>query len=167
MKKWFSWIPMTLFLLAIWLLLAAMPLGLGTALLGFAASLVIVLMSRRLRPVLARPRKLGVICRLVGTVIADTLHSNLAILKLNFSRHLHYQPGFITVPLSIHDPHGLAILASIINYAPGTVWAGLAEDGQSMQLHILHLPLESDWVAFIKNRYEQPLMEIFESWKPS
>jgi multicomponent K+:H+ antiporter subunit E len=31
-----------------------------------------------------------------------------------------------------------------------------------VQLHILDLPQESDWEAYIIERYEKPLKEIFE-----
>ncbi|WP_211242685.1 Na+/H+ antiporter subunit E, partial [Halopseudomonas bauzanensis] len=29
---------------------------------------------------------------------------------------------FIRIPLDLRDPHGLAVLACIINSTPGTVW---------------------------------------------
>ncbi|AHG64197.1 Na+/H+ antiporter subunit E [Advenella mimigardefordensis] len=163
MKSWFSWLPMTMFLAVIWVLLADMPLGMGTLAFAGAASLIIVLMSRRLRPFLARPRRIWVILKLAGIVLADTFQSNVAAVKIILGYpKIEYTPGFVSVPLTLRDPHGLAILAAIINYAPGTLWAGFPESGEYVQLHILDLPQETDWAAFITERYEKPLKEIFE-----
>lgn len=163
MKSWFSWVPMTLFLAVIWVLLADMPLGMGTLVFALVASVIIVLMSRRLRPFLARPRRLWVILKLTGIVLADTFQSNAAAIKLVLGYpKMKYTPGFVAIPLTLRDPHGLAILSAIINYAPGTLWAGFPESGDYVQLHILDLPQENDWVAYITERYEKPLKEIFE-----
>lgn len=163
MKSWFSWVPMTLFLAVIWVLLAAAPLSTGTLVFALIASVIIVLMSRRLRPFLARPRRIWAILKLTGIVLADTFRSNMGAIKIVLGYpKIEYTPGFVSIPLTLRDPHGLAILAAIINYAPGTLWAGFPESGEYVQLHILDLPQESDWTAFITERYEKPLKEIFE-----
>lgn len=163
MRSWFSWLPLTLFLAVIWILLADVPLGVGTLVFALVASLIIVLMSRRLRPFLAKPRRLWVMLKLTGTVLADTFQSNMWALRLILIYpKTHIRPGFVTIPLTLRDPHGLAILAAIINYAPGTVWAGFPESGDSVELHILDIDPNTDWVAYIGERYEKPLKEIFE-----
>lgn len=163
MKRLFSWVPLTLFLMVIWVLLADTPIGLGTLAFALVASIIIVLLSRRLRPFLAQPRRLWVIVKLTVTVLADTFRSNMTTLGL-IARYpkIDISPGFVTIPLTLRDPHGLAILASIINYAPGTMWAGFPESGDSVQLHILDLQPDMDWIAYITERYEKPLKEIFE-----
>ena len=163
MKSWFSWVPMTLFLAVIWVLLAGTPVGLASVVFALVASLIIVLMSRRLRPFLARPRRIWVILKLAGIVLVDTFRANVVAIKLVLGYpKIKITSGFVTVPLTLRDPHGLAILAAIINYAPGTLWAGFPESGDYVQLHILDLPQEADWAAFIIERYEKPLKEIFE-----
>jgi multicomponent K+:H+ antiporter subunit E len=154
---------MTLFLAIIWLLLADTPLSTGTLVFGLAASVIIVLMSRRLRPFLARPRRIWVILKLTAVVLADTFRSNVVAIKIVLGYpKIQITPGFVSIPLTLRDPHGLAILAAIINYAPGTLWAGFPESGEYVQLHIMDLPQENDWAAFIIERYEKPLKEIFE-----
>ena len=57
---------------------------------------------------------------------------------------------------------GLEALACIITYTPGTVWARLSEGENLLTLHVLDLKDESHWIRTIKQRYEHPLMEIFE-----
>lgn len=61
----------------------------------------------------------------------------------------------------MRDPHGLAMLACIVTYTPGTVWVELTDDHR-LKLHVLDLQNEEDWVRLVQDRYERPLMEIFE-----
>ena len=44
---------------------------------------------------------------------------------------------------------------------PGTVWVELTDDHR-LKLHVLDLQNEEDWVRLVQDRYERPLMEIFE-----
>ena len=70
--------------------------------------------------------------------------------------------GFLQIPLEMRDPHGLAMLAVIITATPGTVWAGHDPADNVLTLHVLDLQDEAAWLQTIKQRYERPLMEIFE-----
>ena len=72
------------------------------------------------------------------------------------------QSGFMSIPLDLRDPHGLAVLSAIINSTPGTCWSELSADGRLLMIHVLDLHDEQWWVDTIKTRYEKPLMAIFE-----
>ncbi len=50
----------------------------------------------------------------------------------------------------------------IVTSTPGTVWAGLSPAGDALTLHVLDLKDEAEWIRLIKQRYERPLMRIFE-----
>jgi multicomponent K+:H+ antiporter subunit E len=54
------------------------------------------------------------------------------------------------------------MLAMILTATPGTVWVDLSTDSSELTLHVLDLKDETQWVRTIKQRYERPLMEIFE-----
>ena len=54
------------------------------------------------------------------------------------------------------------MLAAIVTSTPGTVWADLSPDGETLTLHVLDLQDEAAWIQRIKNRYERRLMRIFE-----
>ncbi|MET0542241.1 MAG: Na+/H+ antiporter subunit E, partial [Variovorax sp.] len=46
---------------------------------------------------------------------------------------------------------------------PGTAWAELALDRSSLLIHVFHLDDDdASFIAFIQQRYERLLMEIFE-----
>lgn len=130
-------------------------------LLGAALSLALARAGTALRPLSAHLRRPWGIARLLCVVALDVTRSNLAVGRLIWSRTARPTPGFIRIPLDLRNPHGLAFLACIVTYTPGTVWTELSADG-SLTLHVLDLDEESHWIDLIKQRYEQPLMEIFK-----
>ncbi len=70
--------------------------------------------------------------------------------------------GFMTIPLDLRDPMGLAILAIIITGTPGTAWIDYNSARNILILHVFDLVDETAWLNLIKNRYEYLLQEIFE-----
>ena len=98
-------------------------------------------------------------------VLIDIVRSNIAVARvvLGLTQSQRVTPGFMSVPLDMRDPHGLAVLAVILTATPGTVWVDLSEDGSRLTLHVLNLQDEEAWIRLIKQRYERPLMAIFES----
>ncbi len=50
----------------------------------------------------------------------------------------------------------------IVTATPGTVWAGLTAAEDELTLHVLDLEDEAGLIRTIKQRYEEPLMRIFE-----
>lgn len=150
------------FLAVMWLLLND-SLSAGHVVLGIGFAVLITMAVARLRPLPAWPHRLHVAIGLVWHVLIDIVRSNLAVgrIILGASRR---QPmiGFMKIPLDMRDPHGLAMLTVIITGTPGTVWAGHDAESNVLTLHVLDLKDEEAWVRTIKDRYERPLMEIFE-----
>jgi multicomponent K+:H+ antiporter subunit E len=70
--------------------------------------------------------------------------------------------GFLEIPLELRDPHGLVVLAVIVTSTPGTSWAGVSPGGRTLTLHVLDLKDEEGWIRLIKERYERPLLRIFQ-----
>ncbi len=74
-------------------------------------------------PTTVRVRHPLKIARLMVIVLMDTAVSNWKMataLMTKTSKQLHSE--FILVPLDIRDPNGLAALAVIATFNPGTVW---------------------------------------------
>lgn len=149
-------------LLAMWLIVNE-SLALHHWLLGIGFALGIAVLMRALRPKIAHPRRLLVALQLSWHVLCDVVRSNLAVGRIILGT-LHQQPkiGFMKIPLELRDPHGLAALSVIITATPGTVWAGHDPANNVLTLHVLDLQDEAAWLHTIKQRYERPLMEIFE-----
>lgn len=150
-------------LLGLWLLLNR-SLGAGHLVLGAVLALGIPLVTAGLRPLPVRIRRPGMVLRLALAVAADTVQSNFAVVRLLLApgRRRH-PPGFVHVPLDVRDPNALAVLAMIVCITPGTAWAELSPARSMLLLHVLERDDAEAIVATIKQRYERPLMEIFES----
>jgi multicomponent K+:H+ antiporter subunit E len=133
-------------------------------LLGSALALVFAWAASTLRPLQSRLRRLDTAALLILVVLKDIVTNNLSVARivLGTSRFRNLRSGFLRIPLDLRDPHGLAALAAIVTATPGTVWAGLSPEGETLTLHVLDLGNEAEVIQLIKQRYEQPLMRIFE-----
>jgi multicomponent K+:H+ antiporter subunit E len=137
---------------------------LGSIVFGVVLALALAWASVTLRPLRPRMRRPFAAFGLLATVVLDIVRSNFAVARvvLGLVRGREVRAGFVDIPLDLRDPHGLASLAAIITSTPGTVWADLTPDGKTLTLHVLDLRDEAEWIRWIKTRYEQPLMRIFE-----
>ncbi|MER1966408.1 Na+/H+ antiporter subunit E [Castellaniella sp. GW247-6E4] len=155
-------LPLPCLLLLLWLLLND-SLSTGNLVLGGSIALILSLLAPGLRPVRASLSHPLTAARLIGHVAADIARSNVAVgWRILRGDRAGALPGFLDIPLRMRDPHGLAALACIITYTPGTVWAGLDEQTHTLTLHVLDLQDREAWTRTIQDRYEAPLMEIFE-----
>ncbi|RJG41501.1 Na+/H+ antiporter subunit E [Mesorhizobium sp. DCY119] len=148
-------------LLVMWILLNGLSTGhivLG-AIIGIAASWAMT----ALQPAKPRLRRWGLIPALFITVMGDIVRSNIAVAGIVLrGRRGQRTSGFVTIPLELRDPTGLAVLACIITSTPGTAWVEYRSATGVLLLHVLDLAEEQEWIDLIKGRYERPLMEIFE-----
>ncbi|ADX45877.1 Na+/H+ antiporter subunit E [Paracidovorax avenae] len=163
MKRLFP-APLLSFALAgMWLLLNH-SMSAGHLILAAIVGVAIPLLTRGLRPLPVRVRRPGAILRLALSVMVDTSLSNLNVVRfLLFKSQRKHPPGFVQIPLDLRDANGLAVLAVIVCITPGTSWAELSLDRSVLMLHVLELDSHEAVIGHIKQRYERPLMEIFES----
>jgi len=162
MKRFWQWIFTPLLLWVLWLFLneSASP---GQIVLGLSVALVLSWAAYHLRPLRAVMRRPDRVLRLFLHVMADITRSNLAVFRLIVlgKERTGTTPGFLRIPLRMRDPHGLAALACIITFTPGTVWADYSASENLLTLHVLDLKDEDRWRTLIRERYEAPLMEIY------
>ena len=150
-------------LLALWVLLNQ-SLAAGNLLLGAALALGGVLAFARLQP-RAKPVRWRpwAIAELLGLVLADIVRSNLAVARIVLGLHREKRTaGFLSMPLELRDPRGLAVMACIVTATPGTSWARYDAARNILTIHVLDLVDEAAWIRLFKERYERRLMEIFQ-----
>ncbi len=153
---------MSLFLFGLWLVLNQ-SIAPGTVVMAALIGVVVPLLTNGMRPLRARVRRPLVILRLFVFVLIEIVRSCINVTGVILGKsERREQSGFMSIPLDLRDPHGLAVLSAIINSTPGTVWSELSEDGKLLMIHVLDLHDEQWWVDMIKTRYEKPLMAIFE-----
>ena len=149
-------------LLVMWLLLSqsvsAGHLILGT-IIAYGASWTMA----AFRPEPVRLRHPFAIMHLAMRVLIDIFRSNLAVGFIILSGGPRGgRSGFMTVPLTMRDRTGLAVLAIILTATPGTLWINYDAAKGELLLHVLDLVDEQHWIELITHRYERLLMEIFE-----
>lgn len=162
MKRLINALLLPLFLLVLWLMLND-TLAPGQILLGAVLAALLSWAARSFRPLRATLRHPLTILRLLGHVATDIGRSNLAVARIVWlGKRANATPGYIRLPIKLRDPHALAALACILTFTPGTVWSDFSEDDGLLTLHVLDLKDENEWLTIVTERYEKPLMEIFE-----
>lgn len=164
MKRWLPTPLVSLALLLLWLMLNQ-TIEPAHILLGALIAVAVPLMIAPLRPTPVRVSRPLTVIRLTVYSLIEILRScfNVCTLILFGGDRLNTQ--FIRIPLDLRDPHGLAVLACIINSTPGTVWVEIIPGSNDLALHVFDLHDTAWWVNMIKTKLEQPLIEIFEQEK--
>lgn len=161
MRRWFPSLILSAALWALWLVLNE-SLSPGHVILGFLVALAVPVLVAPLKPAAGRLRKPLVLARLILVVGHDVVQSALGVGHgILRSRRDPPRGRFVTIPLELRDPFGLAALSVITTVVPGTVWSELAPDSSSLRLHVFDVGGEAEFVAYYKSRYERPLKEIF------
>ncbi len=163
-KLWLAHPWLTALLALSWLLLqhSLAPVHLLSALLiGLA---VPRLLHDFLPP--ATPLKLAPAARLTGLVLWDIVISNITVARLVLGPMARPRPAWVPVPLALTHPTAISLLATIITTTPGTVSCTIDEQRHQILVHALDCGDPAQMAADIKQRYELPLLTIFEN-RPS
>ena len=164
MTRWIPFPFVSLALCALWLMLNQ-ALDPANLLFGALLGIAVPLLARRLQPFgYPRMRAPLTFVRLIGMAAWEIARScyNVGRIIL-FASYPEIRSEFIRVPLTLRDPYGLAMLSCLINMTPGTVWVELLPERHELALHVFDLHDAPWWVGMIQTRYEQPLIEIFET----
>lgn len=162
MRRLAPYPAMSLFVAATWLILNQ-SVAPGHLLLAAGFGLAMGAAFGRLQPPRLRIRNRRLLLRLAGRVLGDIVRSNLALLQIVVTgRTGSVHSGFVTIPLQLTDPYGLAVLACIITATPGTIWMSYRADQGLLLIHVFDLVDETTWIRTITERYEAPLREIFQ-----
>jgi multicomponent K+:H+ antiporter subunit E len=160
----FRFLPMpihSLLLFVIWLLVNN-TVAPGHLLLATFLAIVIPLMTAGMQTPQPKFRRPLLTVKYILMVLWDIIVANLEVALLVLGPSKKLVPAFIAVPLDIQHEFPITILASTVSLTPGTVSAEISEDRQWLYVHVLHLRNKDQLITSIKQRYEQPLKEIFE-----
>jgi len=160
-KRWLPHPLMAGFLLLAWLMLRQ-SVAPATVASGVVIALGLAWAFGKLRPPRARVRHYPLLGKLLLRVLRDIVRSNLAVAWIVLRRRGRVTSGFVAIPLELTDHYGLAALACIITSTPGTIWVDHDSARNVLLIHVLDLVDEASWIDTIKQRYERPLLEIFQ-----
>lgn len=164
-RKWFPHTALSLFMLVLWLLLVN-EINAGQLLLGAALAWLIPWLTQDFWPESLVMRRPATALRFIGMVFKDILIANLALVRRILGPVDKLQPAFMVLPLDIEHEFTITLLASTISLTPGTVCADLSVDGRYLLIHSIHVIDTDAAIKEMKQRYEAPLKEIFECYKP-
>lgn len=161
MRRWIPYPLLAASLLLMWVLLTQSS-SIGQLVLGAAVALLATWAMTALRPETVKIRSLRPVMRLVCIVIIDIVRSNIAVARIILLPPRNRISDFVSLPLDLRDPHGLAVLALIITATPGTMWIHFDRTKETLLVHVLDLVDREAWIGLIKGRYEALLLEIFD-----
>lgn len=151
---------LSLLLAAVWLLLQQ-SVSLPNLL---AAGVMAYLLPRLVHGFIGEathPRATATILRFTLLVLWDIVVANIAVARIVLSPTSKPQPAWVEVPLDTQHPTAITLLAAVITMTPGTVSCVVDDSRGKILVHVLDCQDGPALVAQIKQRYEQPLMEIF------
>lgn len=153
---------LSVLLLVVWGLLVQ-KMTVGNLVLGLAIATLVPRLTAPLWPESPRLRNPHVLLAFIAVVLWDVLRSNFTVARvILFLPADRIRTRWITVPLDLRSPEGIALLAGTITMTPGTLTADISACGRALLIHSLHAPDPGAVVADIKTRYESRLQRIFE-----
>jgi len=148
-------------LAVMWLLLAGVSRG--HLVLALAVAFVSVHALKQLGEASPRIHRWGALVEFAWFMFHDIILSNIAVARvIMWGMRKPRRAGFVTIPLQMRSPSGLALLAIVITSTPGTAWVDYNVARNELLIHVFDLVDEVELVKQIKTRYERPLMEAFE-----
>jgi multicomponent K+:H+ antiporter subunit E len=152
---------LTVTLTAVWVLLLN-DFSLSSIVLGLIVGITIPLMTSAYWLGHVRLRAPFTMIEYALVVLWDIVVSNIQVAYLVlFRRGNSLRSRFITIPLDIASPEGIAVLAGTITMTPGTLSADVSADQRALLVHCLDTADPDETITTIKNRYERRLMRIF------
>ncbi len=159
-RRWLTHPALSVLLALTWLLLQQ---SVETAQLLAAATLGVIV-PRLALPLLGpptRPRAPWLVLRFTGIVLWDIVVSNVTVARIVLNPASRPQPMWVPVALDTRHPTAITLLATIITTTPGTVSCVVDDERGEILVHALDCQDPAAMAAQIKERYEQPLREIF------
>ncbi len=153
---------LTPILAVIWLLLNN-SINPGQIVLGLIFGWIIPVLTIQFWPEAVSIRKPFVLIRYTAILLFDIIMANFTVARLILGNPDKLQPVFIQLPLDLTSDLAISLLANSITLTPGTLSAQLSEDRRYLLVHALNETNPETLAATIKQRYERPLKEIFES----
>lgn len=114
-----------------------------------------------LTPRVTTLRRAGLALRLLGIFIGDIIVANIEVARRILGPESAIRSRFVWVPLSIANPQGIAVFASMITMTPGTLSVDVSADRRWLLVHAFNVDDEAALIREVQQRYERPLMEIF------
>ena len=159
--RWLAHPVLSLMLAATWLLLQQ-SVAVVNVITAVVLGLVVPRLVHGFLSAGVVPRSWAAAVRFAGIVLWDIVMSNIAVARLVLLPTARPRPAWVVVPLALRDPTAITLFATVITTTPGTVSCVVDEERRFILVHALDCDDPPAMAAQMKERYEQPLREIFE-----
>ena len=105
---------------------------------GLVAAVLATRVSLRLLPPAPGRLRLGVLARLVGRFLGQSIVGGLDVARRVFDPRLPLKPGYLRYPARLHDGTQRAVFGALTSLIPGTLPVGTDRDG-ALIYHCLDL----------------------------
>ncbi|EXI64864.1 MAG: Mrp complex subunit E1 [Candidatus Accumulibacter adjunctus] len=156
-------LPRPLLSLSVFVVWALITNAASLALLALGALLALVI-PRLTAPFWPQPPRLVrplAALRFLAVFAFDIVTANWRVARQVVGPLHRLSPAFVEVPLELRDPFVATLLASVVSLTPGTVAIDVDRRDWILLVHALDAPDPRALIDEIKERYEQPLREIF------
>ncbi|ASR51700.1 MAG: Na+/H+ antiporter subunit E [Blastomonas fulva] len=151
---------LSVLLVIVWLLMAN-TLTVGGLLLGIVIGILLPIFTAPFWP--GRPDvryRAGL--AYIALVLWDIVVANFEIAAIIlFRRNRDLRPAWLSIPLDLHTPEAITVLAGTISLTPGTVSSDVSACGKYLLVHALDAADPDAEIARIKLRYEARLKRVF------
>jgi len=151
---------LSVLLVIVWLLMAN-TLTVGGLLLGTVIGILLPIFTAPFWP--GRPDvryRAGL--AYIALVLWDIVVANFEIAAIIlFRRNRDLRPAWLSIPLDLHTPEAITVLAGTISLTPGTVSSDVSACGKYLLVHALDAADPDAEIARIKLRYEARLKRVF------
>lgn len=157
------WLPQPLYSICLWLvwLLLANSAASGHLILGGLLAIALPLFTVRFWPDRLRIHRPVKLLWYLVRLLWDIILANLVVARLILGPVRRLRPAFIRLTLDLDNELAIVLFTHSLSLTPGTVSADLSADHRVLLIHALDVEDEARLVAWIKERYEAPLKEIF------
>ena len=160
-SRWLAHPVLSLMLALTWLLLQQ-SLAVANLITACVLGLVVPRLVHGFLSAGVVPRSWRAVPRFAGIVLWDIVVSNISVAKLVLLPTARPRPAWVVVPLALRNPTAISLFATVITTTPGTVSCVVDEEHHFILVHALDCDDPAAMAAQMKERYEQPLREIFE-----
>ena len=161
MRKLLPHPGLSVLLLVIWLLMVN-TISVGALVLGSLFAVVLPRFTAPFwpdRPAVRFGRDLLVY---VAIVLFDIVVANFQVAAvILFRRNRELRARWLVIPLDLHTPEAITVLAGTISLTPGTVSSDVSADGRFLLVHALDVADPEAEIARIKQRSEARLQRVF------
>jgi multicomponent K+:H+ antiporter subunit E len=162
LKRLFPHPYLTLTLIVLWFLLVN-HWKIGSLVMAVFLGTVIPLLTSAWWPERAVIKRPLALAGYAGLVLWDVIVANFQVARIVlFMPKGKIRSAWVTVPLDLHSPEAITLLAGTITMTPGTLTADMSACGRALLIHSLHAPDPDAVRDDIKARYESRLKRIFE-----